>query len=193
MQSIINGILENGVTSSAMSELSDYVTITMKDGDNKTVAYTIADGGLKYTFNKNGKIITLKSKKDYTIKTNDIVDFYKKNDYKVISVCCTEVTSYTPWGFFQNVFKDYFSLPRCNEYIDAQKINPLVIQKYKKILDLILYKPVKASMYEDARFAYMEQWNKFLSILDKTLALSIASSSCSLFIVTAILFGVFVT
>ena len=65
LQTVINTILKNGVSTSAMNELSDYATITMKDADNKSVSYAIADGGLKYTFDKSGNYtfkIVLKDK-----------------------------------------------------------------------------------------------------------------------------------
>lgn len=65
LQSIIDEILRNGVSSTSMNELSSYMTITMKDSNNKTVSYTIADGGLKYTFENSGNYtfkIVLKDK-----------------------------------------------------------------------------------------------------------------------------------
>lgn len=65
LQSIIDEILKNGVNSTSMNELSSYMTITMKDSNNKTVSYTIADGGLKYTFENSGNYtfkIVLKDK-----------------------------------------------------------------------------------------------------------------------------------
>lgn len=85
LQATINDILKNGVSTTAMNELSDYVTITMKDADNKSVAYTIADGGLKYTFDKSGSYtfkMVLKDKAgnnsgnsySYTITVNEKED-----------------------------------------------------------------------------------------------------------------------
>ena len=82
MSTIIDEILKDGVTATAMNELSEYATITMKDSDNKNVAYTIADGGLKYTFDKSGNYtfkIVLKDKAgnstgnsySYTITVNE--------------------------------------------------------------------------------------------------------------------------
>lgn len=142
--------------------------INAKCAFEQSTAVELIDKLKSINLKKNGKIITIKSNKDNAIDANEIIKFYKQNDYNVISVCCTEITSYTPWGFFQNVFKDFFALPRCNEFINPQKINPVVLQKYKKILDLILSKPVKASMYEDARFAYMEMFGEFLGALNNT-------------------------
>ena len=54
LQAIVDDILKDGINSTSMNELSEYVTITMKNADNKSVAYEIADGGLKYTFDKSG-------------------------------------------------------------------------------------------------------------------------------------------
>lgn len=82
MPAIIDEILKDGVTAKSMNELSDYVTITMKDSENKSVAYQIADGGLQYTFEKSGNYtfkMVLKDKAgnssgnsySYTITVND--------------------------------------------------------------------------------------------------------------------------
>ena len=82
MQAIIDEIMKDGVTSSSIEELSKYMTIKMKNPDNSTVSYTIADNGLKYTFDKAGSYtltITLKDKAgnstsntySYTITVND--------------------------------------------------------------------------------------------------------------------------
>lgn len=118
--------------------------------------------------NKKGKIITLKTDEANSVLTSDLVGFYKRNDFKVLSVTCTEELSYKSWGFFETLFKEYFGLSFHNNFIDLNKINPNSLNLFKPLFDLLVEKPIKAMTSEDARFAYMELWNKFLSILSNT-------------------------
>ncbi len=95
LQAIIDGILKNGVNSTSMNELSSYMTITMKDSNNKTVSYTIADGGLKYTFENSGNYtfkIVLKDKAgnstgttySYTITASEEAEAEEKDNNSVV-------------------------------------------------------------------------------------------------------------
>ncbi|MCM1073940.1 MAG: hypothetical protein NC334_09050 [Bacteroides sp.] len=121
--------------------------------------------------NKLNKIISIRAEKELQINTSSLTNFFKANDYNVITVSCTEEMSYKPWGFFETLFKDYFGLSCSKELNDLSKINPAAVKTFKPIFDLIFGIPVKAMTPEDARFTYMESWNKFLSLLDKTVIL----------------------
>jgi len=118
--------------------------------------------------NKNGKIITLKSEKNLGINTADIAEFYKSKGYRTLHVCCTEKTTYKPWGVFEALFRDYLNLPFHNSNINPQKINPQILQRFKPLFELCLNKPIKAMTSEDARFAYMEHFGDFLGSLQNT-------------------------
>jgi len=82
IQKSIDEILSSGVNSTNVGKLSDYMTIKMKNPDNETVNYTIADNALNYTFEEAGSYtftITLKDKAgnstgntySYTITVNE--------------------------------------------------------------------------------------------------------------------------
>ena len=63
IQKVVDEILKDGVNSTSISKLNDYMTIKMRNADNSTVDYTIVDNCLKYTFDKSGNYtftITLK-------------------------------------------------------------------------------------------------------------------------------------
>ncbi len=101
--------------------------------------------------NKIAKIISIRSEDEFGINTGMLVDFFKSRDFKVLTVSCTEEMTYKPWGFFEALFRDYN---------DTSKFKPLV--------DFLNGVPVKAMTSEDARFTYMEAWNKFLAALTNT-------------------------
>ncbi len=100
---------------------------------------------------KTAKIISIRSEDDLSVNTGALANFFKSQDFRVLTVSCTEEMTYKPWGFFEALFRDYN---------DTSKFKPLV--------DLMNGVPVKAMTPEDARFAYMEVCNKLLSILKDT-------------------------
>lgn len=117
---------------------------------------------------KNGKIIAIKTTPEYGLFNSDIADFYLKEEYRVITITCTEEMTYKPWGFFTTLFKEYFGLPYCNKFIDLGSVNANSLNLFKPLFDLYSNNTIKAMTSEDSRFAYMELWNKFLSVLNKT-------------------------
>ena len=137
----------------------------------KTNAVELFDKLNNIDLNKQGKIIAIKTEPNNNVLTADIVDFYQKNDYRVLNVNCSEELSYKPWGFFETLFKEYFELPFHNKFIDLTKINENSMNLFKPLFELIIGKSVKAMSAEDARFSYMELWNKFLSVLSNTVIL----------------------
>lgn len=118
--------------------------------------------------NKQGKIIAIKANTENGVCSSDIADFYKNFDYRILRVTCTEELAFKPWGFFVTLFKEYFNLSFHGNFIDLTKINQNSLNLFKPLFEFVMEKPLKAMSPEDARFAYMEQWNKFLSILSKT-------------------------
>lgn len=134
----------------------------------KSCATEILDKLAGIDLTKQGKLIALRTTPEYGILTSDIAKFYEKNDYRVLSVTCTEEMCYKPWGFFETLFRDYFGLAYHNKFVDLAGINQNSLKYFKPLFDLIFGTPVKAMSFEDARFAYMEEWNKFLSILSQT-------------------------
>lgn len=120
-------------------------------------------------FNSGGKIISIKPEKFSNLQESSILEYFTNKNLNILRVNCSERLNYKPWGFFIELFKEYFNLPFHNNYIDLQKIGEKDIQKYKPIFNLILEKPLKALTPEDARYAYFEIWNKFLSTLKNTI------------------------
>ncbi len=120
--------------------------------------------------NKNGKIISLRSKPELSADLCEIANFYKKHGFRTIIVNCTEEMNYKPWGFFERIFKEYYGLPALS-IKNSDNINPEHRKAFGSLFDFCAGKAVKASSPEDARFNYIELWSKFLSILSKTVIL----------------------
>ena len=79
--------------------------------------------------------------------------------------------NYRPWGFFEEIFKTCFGLSLDTNVVSTEKIPESVLNALKPLFDLYKGLPAKAMSSEDARYAYMEHWGKFLSILNKTVIL----------------------
>ena len=106
------------------------------------------------------KIISIKGEKHLLPLTSDIVEYY--SDKKVIRVVCSEEINYKPWGIFEEIFRQYYNLSVHRCFI------PKNFDKFKDLFNLVLYKERPASTPEDARFAYMDDFIKFLSCLSDT-------------------------
>ena len=117
---------------------------------------------------KHAKIISLKTTPENAVSTPELVNFYEKIDYKVLYVNCTEALTYKPWGFFEALFREYFNLSPYNKFVDLSKFDVSYLNKFQSLFDFLFRKPLKAMSSEDARFAYMEQWNRFLLTLKDT-------------------------
>lgn len=117
---------------------------------------------------KTTKIISIRSEDELSINTSKLIEFFQQNYNKVLTVTCTEEMSYKPWGFFESLFKDYFGLSCSNGLNDFSKLDPALAKTFKPLFDLISGISIKAMTPEDARFAYMELWNKFLSFINNT-------------------------
>ena len=119
-------------------------------------------------FEKGGKIVSIKSSKENALPTSVIIKDLEEKGLNVLKVNCSEQLNYKPWGVFTEIFKEHFSLSYQNKSAAISELNPEIIKKHKSLVDLIYFKPIKSATPEDARFAYMEYWSKFLSQLKNT-------------------------
>lgn len=118
--------------------------------------------------NKEGKVISLKSNQENSYLTSNIVNFYKEKGFKTLSINCSEKLTYKTWGAFSLLFKENFELPLFTKNIDFSHIEEKIQNKYKKLFDFILEKPLSSKTSEDARFTYIDLWCKFLTTLNNT-------------------------
>ena len=118
-------------------------------------------------FEKNHKIVTIRSDGEYRASTNEIANLYEQKDYRVINVTCTPNMNYEPWGVFRAIFSDYYKFNPLEEK-DLAKVPANVLKAFGPIFDLFGEKAVKAMTAEDARYNYMEKCCNFLGTLAKT-------------------------
>ena len=107
------------------------------------------------------KIISIRSKYDLGVQTSKLVEFYEAKGMNVLKVVCTEEVQYKPWGVFEQIFKEYYRLPLHNSFIPKD----FDVKRFSAIKDMVLGQPRKAATPEDARFAYMEDFETFLKSL----------------------------
>jgi len=118
--------------------------------------------------NKEGKIISIKTDLSNGVPSSEIYEAYNQKGFNIIRVNCSEQMNYKPWGCFEVLFRDYFKLSLLNSYNNLSKIEPSLFKKFQPLFEFLQGKTLKAMSPEDARFAYMEQWCKFLSSLSNT-------------------------
>lgn len=118
-------------------------------------------------FDKNAKILSIRSSIENCADIADIVEVCKAKDLKTLTITCTESMSYEPWGFFIKLFKAAYGISYINTVMTEQT-NPAITKIFAPLFDLCLGKAAPASTSEDARFAYIELWGKFLSVLSNT-------------------------
>lgn len=117
-------------------------------------------------FENNAKILSIRSKAEYSADITDIVKVCEGKGYKTLTVTCTEEMNYEPWGFFTKLFKSFYGISFLNN-TDSSNNKPNA-KFFDQLYDLCMGKPLQASSPEDARFAYIDLWNKFLSVLSGT-------------------------
>ena len=171
-----NYILPPSVTEDAPVEIKQKTDIKAESIKNDIFGFNVFDIKAKCKFEKcysgelvnklrpENKIITLKSDKELQIKTSDIVKMYKDAGYTPLYVSCSEDLCYEPWGFFEKIFKQYFGFSVTNGLISPNQD----CKNFGNIRNLILGMPAKASTPEDARFAHMELFVRFLTSLKQT-------------------------
>lgn len=152
---------------------TDYYSFNVLDINSKcnfvkTNAIEIFNKLNNLNLEKGAQILSLRSKKEYSLVSSELEEYFEKRDLTVLKVSCTEEMNYKPWGVLEALFRDYLKLPFHNGYINLSTINRIVVEKYKTLLELLFFKPAKAMGYEDARFIYMEQFSKFLKSLKNT-------------------------
>ncbi len=122
----------------------------------------------KLDLKRDGKIISIKGNSELFNFTSDIIDFYIKNDFRVLRVTCSEQNNYKPWGVFEELFRNNFNLPSNLKNFDINKVSNNLLKTFNPLFNLLAGKTIKAMSPEDARFAYMEQWSKFFDFLRNT-------------------------
>lgn len=118
-------------------------------------------------FEKGGKIISIKYNNALLTPMNEIIDYFKNIEINVLKINCNSLSNNKPWGFFIEIFREYYNLPFSFRE-DSIKVEASNTNIFKPLFDLLSGNVIKAMTPEDARFTYMEYWNKFLSILSKT-------------------------
>jgi len=144
-----------------------------EDSKNDLYGFKIFDINAKCSFIKstaesitreldvNKKIIGIKTNPENSIKTADLVNYYRSMDLEVIYVACNEELCYKPWGFFEKFFKAYFKLSSTKGLIDKT----LDLKPYNTLKNILFDEPDELTSPEDARYRYMEQ---FVSLLRNT-------------------------
>lgn len=118
-------------------------------------------------FDNGAKILSIRSDKENCADMADIVEVCKAKGLRTLTITCTESMNYEPWGFFVKLFKAAYGISYLNT-ITTEQINPQIAKTFEPLFDLCLGKSIQASSSEDARFAYIELWGKFLSVLSNT-------------------------
>ena len=109
----------------------------------------------------DNKIIAIRSAKNLQIQTSQLQEYYEAKGMRVIRVVCTEEKNYKPWGFFEQIFRDFYNLSEHSSLIDTS----VDYKRFKELFNLIFSKPRKAGSPEDARFAYMDDFGSFFTSL----------------------------
>ena len=117
--------------------------------------------GLAAQLDHSKKIIAIKCKTELGVKTIDIVKQYRCVGMKPIYIVCTEDMSYRPWGFFEKLFKECYKLPIVSGLMN-KSFEAGNFESFKQFLQGGI---PKASTPEDARFAFLEQFVDFISML----------------------------
>ena len=109
----------------------------------------------------DNKIISIRANQELMISTETLTKYYLNKNQKIILISCTEEMNYRPWGFFEQIFRDYYKLSAINSLLP----NDFEVKNMKPLFELLKSTPLKASTPEDARFAYMEYFGSFLNLL----------------------------
>lgn len=141
--------------------------INAKCSFETTSAVSITDKLSSMDFSKNAKILSIRSSVENSADIADIVDVCKSKGLRTLTITCTENMSYEPWGFFIRLFKAAYGISYLNP-VNAEQTMSQIAKTFEPLYDLSLGKVIQASTSEDARFAYIELWGKFLSALSNT-------------------------
>lgn len=120
---------------------------------------------------EGGKIISIVGNAQQMLPTSNLINDLEKRGFNVLKVNCTQHLNFKPWGVFTEIFKENFSLPYLNKGCAISEVDTEVIKQNRSLFDLLYFKAVTSSSSEDARFAYMELWTKFISKLTNTIIL----------------------
>ena len=167
IQHQIKKVKNNTESDSTNSKAFKVFNIKAKCSFQITNALEIPEKLANIDFEKSGKIISVRSVPECMADTNDIREACMKKGYKVFTITCTEELNYKPWGFFEILFRKYFGIQSYGN-TSLESINQNHLETFKPLFDLCSGNIISASSPEDARFAYIELWGKFLALLSKT-------------------------
>lgn len=107
----------------------------------------------------SNKIISLRSDDENMINIAEIENFFELKGKKVIRAICTPELNYKPWTVFEQLFRSFYDLPSHNRFLN----NDFNVKIFEPIINMLYGRPRKSASAEDARFAYMEDFCKFLA------------------------------
>lgn len=110
---------------------------------------------------EENKIVSIRGPKELNVCTSNLVKFFESKGKIVLRAVCTEETMYKPWGVLGQIFADYYKISPSN----IKSMQNAETARFNSIINLLSGIPRQASTPEDARFAYMEDFAKFLSTL----------------------------
>ncbi len=173
-------LLDNYVLPPDEFKQEDFVTDVKRTEINKNVqiksddvySFKVFDINAKSNFYKtnstslldkldDNKIISIRADIENRISTSELVKYFENKNKKVLRVVCSEELNFKPWGVFEKIFKDFNEWSFCNSLAPQNS----KLKTFNSIVELINGISRKASTPEDARFAYMEDFSGFLSLL----------------------------
>ena len=147
-------------SSEKMAKTNDMYSFKVFDISAKCKFLKTTFSGLLDNIN-NSKIISIRSESDLEVSSAKIIDYLSSNEKSVLHAVCTEENLYRSWGLFEQLLREYFKLPQNNALL-----NPNFDAKpFTSLYNFLLGKIKKTSTSEDARFAYMEDFGRFLASL----------------------------
>lgn len=160
----ITNIKQQQITKNNHEKEKDIYSFKVFDINAKSKFYKTSATKIFEKFDNN-KIISIRSEKELQIPIQNLINYYKNQNKKILRVTCTEELNYKPWGVFETLFKDFKNYSICTSKEQKQDQEQDNLKLYDSIIKLINGKTIKTSTPEDARFLYMEEFSNFFNIL----------------------------
>lgn len=152
--------MPQNIIKSAKQEAEDIYGFKVFDINAKCKFKKVSSSNLIESLEDN-KIISIRSNSDLQVQTSKLVEYYDNKGLNVLHIVCTEEGQYKSWSVFEQIFKEFYRLPLYNSLI-PDEFDP---KRFSAIKDMIFAKPRKSAASEDARYAYMEDFESFLRSL----------------------------
>lgn len=143
----------------------DSYTFKIFDINAKCNFKRVTADSLLANLDDDAKIISIRADKEFQIDTAKLVQYYTAKGLRVLHVACTEEMNYKPWGALESLYREFLTLPYHNSLINQEKL------PQNALSELVLGNARKASTPEDARFAYLEDFENFLRQLKNCVVL----------------------